>query len=65
MLVWQNWQDISSNTDYKDALSSLGLMPSVKYFTWHLARPTSYIRLYTKQTQTIQQKAQDLRTVHF
>ena len=48
----------------KDALSSLGLVPSVKYVTWLLASPISYVGLYTKQTKIIQHKAQDLRTVY-
>ena len=52
----------------KDALVSLGLMPLSSYFrhfTWVPARPISYIELYTKQTQTMQPKAQGLRTDYF
>ena len=40
-------------------------MPSVRYFTWLLTSTISYIGLYTKQTQIIQPKAKDLRTVAF
>ena len=40
-------------------------MPIVRYSMWHLASPISYIGLYTKQTQTIHHKAQDLRTLDF
>ena len=47
------------------ALSSLGLLPRVGYFMWLLASQISNIGLYTLQTQTIQQKAQDLPTVYF
>ena len=36
-------------------------MPSVQYFTWHLASPISHIGLYTKQTQIIQHKTQELK----
>ena len=60
-LIWKNRWDHSSNTGSRDALSSLGLMPSVRYFTWLLASPISYIQLHTKQTQTIQYKAQEKR----
>ena len=65
-LVRQNKRDHPSDTGNKGALSSLGLMPSVRLnFTWLLASPKSYIGMYTKQTQTMQNKAEDLRTIHF
>ena len=65
MLVWQNRRDHPINTGNKNALLSLGLMPSVRYFLWLLASQISYIGLHAKQTQTIQYKEQVLRTVYF
>ena len=62
MLVCQNRWDHLSKTRHKDALSSLGLVPSIRYFTRLLASPIFYIGLDTKQTQTIQHKAQNLLT---
>ena len=64
-LVWQNRQEHPSNPGNKNALSSLYLMSSVRHFTWPPTSPISYMGLYTKQTQTIQHKSQDLRTVYF
>ena len=65
MLVWQNRQDHPINVGNKNALFSVGLMPSVRYFLLLLACPISYIGLHTKQTETIQHKEQDLRIVYF
>ena len=54
-----NRRDHPSNTGNREALSSLGLMPSIRYFRQLRASPIFYVELDTKQTQTIQHKAQN------